>query len=134
LLHKAALCDEIAGKVRETARETSKTAYDRHLYFTDVNGCLEHNVDVTLISLVRDPIDKAVSRFYYNREIALERGQKGRQSLELNASEQLRSIISSDVDGFEDCVKKGLPECLFLEGQPYDLTIPYFCGHHPSCQ
>lgn len=27
----------------------------------------------------------------------------------------------------------GDPECHFVNGQSYDLTIPYFCGQHPDC-
>jgi hypothetical protein len=34
---------------------------------------------------------------------------------------------------FEECVKRNDPECIFKTGQNYDLTIPYFCGHHDYC-
>lgn len=34
----------------------------------------------------------------------------------------------------EECLQHHDPECTFLPGHMYDLTIPYFCGHKEFCR
>lgn len=36
-------------------------------------------------------------------------------------------------ESLEECVNLKLSECTFVNGLPYDLTIPYFCGQDPRC-
>ncbi|XP_076309271.1 heparan sulfate 2-O-sulfotransferase hst-2-like isoform X3 [Tachypleus tridentatus] len=41
--------------------------------------------------------------------------------------------LTKDEQDFEECVRSADPECSFITGKPYDLAIPYFCGHEEEC-
>ncbi|CAG0917928.1 unnamed protein product [Notodromas monacha] len=94
-----------------------KFVADRHVYFFDVKEDMTRrfpSAEVKYFSTIRDPVEKAASRFYYSRA---------------TSRNQTRLHDTS----FEACVAQGMPECRFLDGESYDLTIPYFCGHHDDC-
>ncbi|GFG32926.1 hypothetical protein Cfor_10405, partial [Coptotermes formosanus] len=39
----------------------------------------------------------------------------------------------SGTGSFDQCVQSGDPQCTYMTGQKYDLTIPYFCGQEEWC-
>ncbi|CAG0917929.1 unnamed protein product [Notodromas monacha] len=87
-----------------------KFVADRHVYFFDVKEDMTRrfpSAEVKYFSTIRDPVEKAASRFYYSRA---------------TSRNQTRLHDTS----FEACVAQGMPECRFLDGESYDLTIPYF--------
>ena len=93
---------------RALTREASlPTSFDRHVYFTNFSSFGSQNP--VYINLVRDPIAKMVSRFYY------------------------ADLRQRGPGLFEKCVAAEGVQCRLLQGQPYDLTIPYFCGHEKWC-
>jgi dermatan/chondrotin sulfate uronyl 2-O-sulfotransferase UST len=78
------------------------------MYFTNFSTFGYQNP--IYINLIRDPVDKMMSRFYY-------------------ADPKHRKEASQ----FEECVASGAAACRFVAGHSYDLTIPYFCGHEEYC-
>lgn len=44
------------------------------------------------------------------------------------------SSASPRYTSLEECLQYQDPECIFLTGHHYDLTIPYFCGHEDFCR
>lgn len=49
------------------ASEGLPVAFDRHVYFTDLERLYQRKVKVNYFSSLRDPIDRIVSQFYYAR-------------------------------------------------------------------
>ncbi|KAJ9587280.1 hypothetical protein L9F63_019194 [Diploptera punctata] len=115
------LVEEVTQRVRDEAVPVS---FDRHVYF--VNFTQFDRQSPTFINLVRDPIDKAASRFYYARATPNPRNPDIVGAPPFKA----KKFKSKD---FEECVRTEDPECIFKTGQSYDLTIPYFCGHQDYC-
>uniref|UniRef100_A0A1B6DBH8 Sulfotransferase domain-containing protein n=1 Tax=Clastoptera arizonana TaxID=38151 RepID=A0A1B6DBH8_9HEMI len=105
--------------------ETIPLTFDRHVYF--VNFTSFGRQSPTFLNLVRDPIDKATSRFYYSRVTP------NPLNPDLHGIPLLRKKFLDRTKSFEQCVKSEDPECSFETGKSYDLTIPYFCGHEEWC-
>jgi len=103
---------------------TIPLSFDRHVYF--VNFTSFGRQSPTYINLVRDPVDKAVSRFYYSR------ATPNPLNPDLHNVPAPRPRYRT-VQSFEECVHISDPECSFTSGRLYDLAIPYFCGHDRSC-
>ncbi|XP_059473937.1 heparan sulfate 2-O-sulfotransferase 1-like [Neocloeon triangulifer] len=101
--------EEVVETVNDIRRDSAlPTSFDRHMYFTNFTAFGRQNP--IYINLIRDPVDKMMSRFYY---ADLKKRKEAQQ--------------------FEDCVGSGAPDCNFVAGHLYDLTIPYFCGHESFC-
>ncbi|XP_049829942.1 uronyl 2-sulfotransferase-like [Schistocerca gregaria] len=117
--------ESLVETIMKTIRdEAVPVAFDRHVYF--INFTLFDKQSPTYINLVRDPVDKAASRFYYARVTPDPRNP----DLHYAPPRLNKNFISSN---FDECVALQDPECTFETGQPYDLTIPYFCGHEEWC-
>ncbi|CAB3365002.1 Hypothetical predicted protein [Cloeon dipterum] len=101
--------EEVVSTINEIkSASTVPTSFDRHIYFTNFSSYGYQNP--IYINLIRDPVDKMISRFYY---ADLKKRKEAQQ--------------------FEECVAAGAPECRFINGHLYDLAIPYFCGHEANC-
>ncbi|KAJ8917617.1 hypothetical protein NQ315_000100 [Exocentrus adspersus] len=87
-------------------KEAVPLSFDRHVYF--INFTSFDKQLPTYINLIRDPVDKILSRASYKDKL----GKK---------------------DFYSKCLVRKKNNCNFKDGQPYDLTIPYFCGHDPRC-
>ncbi|XP_044732111.1 uronyl 2-sulfotransferase-like [Chrysoperla carnea] len=98
--------------------------FDRHIYF--VNFTSFDKQSPTYINLIRDPVQKIISRFYYNQR----KPNKNNPDL-IYAPHREPSKYQKTL---EECIVAGDPECHFISGKPYDLTIPYFCGQDPECR
>ena len=92
---------------------------DRHIYYVNFSAFGEDSP--IWFSVVRDPVKKVTSRFYYHRITP----KPGRQI------PNIRNYTS--YENFVDCVYKKGDDCTFVDGKPYDLSIPYFCGHEYEC-
>ncbi|KDR15463.1 uronyl 2-sulfotransferase-like [Zootermopsis nevadensis] len=115
------LVETVTRKVRD---EAVPVTFDRHVYF--LNFSHFDRQSPTYINLVRDPVEKAASRFYYARVTPNPRSPDLQDAPQLK-SKEFRS------KSFDDCVQSGDPECAYNAGKTYDLTIPYFCGHQDWC-
>ncbi|XP_018561941.1 uronyl 2-sulfotransferase-like [Anoplophora glabripennis] len=87
-------------------KEAIPLSFDRHVYF--INFTKFDRQLPTYINLIRDPVDKILSRTSYNDRL----GKK---------------------DFYSKCLMRKKNNCNFKNGKTYDLTIPYFCGHDPRC-
>ena len=54
----------------------SKASYDRHIYFVDFQALNHPGLDLSPVwfSVIRDPVDKFVSRFHYVRRRRFKEG------------------------------------------------------------
>ena len=100
-------------KIREAISTLPKPwIYIRHMYFLDFNT----SSTVYYVNLIRDPVQRLVSWFYYIR-------QKYRIERYGNPPDE-RTLT------FNECVQKNYSECQ----QPYIFQIiPFFCGHNARC-
>ncbi|XP_046400293.1 uronyl 2-sulfotransferase-like [Ischnura elegans] len=106
--------EEVVEEVLRQEKEGLPLSFDRHVYWLNFSS-FDHSTPVW-INLIRDPVEKAASRFYYAREL-----NKGMN-------------YDSKHQTFEDCVLSQVDHnCIFETGRMYDLTIPYFCGHEKWC-
>lgn len=97
------LVDEIYGFRRNLAIPLS---FDRTVYFVNFTS-FDKQLPI-YINLIRHPVEKVLSRAISKNTRALN-------------------------EYFIDCIQRENNNCNFKNGQSYDLTIPYFCGHDPKC-
>ncbi|XP_064086034.1 heparan sulfate 2-O-sulfotransferase pipe-like [Macrobrachium nipponense] len=108
-----------------TAAPSHALSYDRHLYYTNFTG-LGLNPPV-YINIVRDPVERFISSFYYRRsEERLNRIQMHGHSVSPSLSWVNRTV--------EQCVLLNDPECSFVPGEEKELMLSYFCGHQKFCR
>ncbi|XP_066996205.2 heparan sulfate 2-O-sulfotransferase pipe [Anabrus simplex] len=115
------LVEEVVSTIK---KEAVPITFDRHVYF--INFTQFDRQSPMYINLVRDPVIKASSRFYYMRVTPNPRNP------DIKAAPVHHTIHSSSRT-FSECVLSGDPECTFVTGKPYDLSIPYFCGQEEWC-
>lgn len=95
--------------------------FDRHIFF--VNFTRFDESSPIYINLIRDPVERIISSYYYRRLAArLNHGRTAKPSnYWLNKK-------------FRHCVMNSDPECSFIDGQSYGvLLLPYFCGQDKRC-
>ncbi|TRY69127.1 hypothetical protein TCAL_12203, partial [Tigriopus californicus] len=94
---------------------------DRHFYFVDLEQYGSERVN--WINIVRDPIERLISEFYYLRHPKRWMNQSRRPS-------QTWFNLT-----FNECLQNGLPECMFhLDGNYLrELQLTYFCGSALEC-
>nr|XP_023020331.1 uronyl 2-sulfotransferase-like [Leptinotarsa decemlineata] len=86
--------------------EAVPLSFDRHVYF--INFTQFDKQFPTYINFIRNPVEKVISRMLYkNKEFKY--------------------------DYYYKCLMSKQNNCNFRNGQTYDLSIPYFCGHNPRC-
>ncbi|XP_067135203.1 uronyl 2-sulfotransferase-like [Centruroides vittatus] len=107
--------------VRRVADTPAPCSFDRHIFF--VNFTRFGRSPPVYINLIRDPVERIISSYYYRRLAARNsRGKTGKpSSYWLNKK-------------FRHCVANADPECSFVDGQSYGvLLLPYFCGQDERC-
>ncbi|XP_063845183.1 heparan sulfate 2-O-sulfotransferase pipe-like isoform X1 [Scylla paramamosain] len=118
---QAALVEEIGERVQESTEP--RVSFDRHVYFTNFTS---YGFKMPIyLNLVRDPVEKMASRFYYARATP----RPGAAT-----PPGYTSPAPPHYTSLEECLRYQDPECTFLTGHHYDLTIPYFCGHEDFCR
>ncbi|KAK6638435.1 hypothetical protein RUM44_008864 [Polyplax serrata] len=123
--------EEIVEQITKTEKEEAvPISFDRHFYF--INFTKFDKQWPIYVNLVRDPVEKAVSRFYYGRVTPSYRNPDIKRAILKGLIKPTKS--HSEVKNFEDCVRMADPECNFISGHSYDLTIPYFCGQESRCR
>ncbi|XP_077544909.1 heparan sulfate 2-O-sulfotransferase pipe [Haemaphysalis longicornis] len=106
--------------VEDIMSTSAPSSYDRHVYFVDFQS-FGHPYPA-YVNMVRDPVERLASSFYYRRAVA---------AANLNASGNKQPWL---LETFEDCVKQEREECSFHGGgQHRSLSVPYFCGHDNRC-
>ncbi|KAG0412190.1 hypothetical protein HPB47_010670, partial [Ixodes persulcatus] len=106
--------------VRDMSAAPAPYSHDRHIYFVDFGQF--GRPSPAYVNIIRDPVDRLVSSFYYRRAVATGVQGTGKPS---------RFWLSKS---FQDCVRRGDEECTFAAGQTHrSLMMPYFCGHDVRC-
>merc|ERR1719189_1170527 len=109
---------------------TSPTVFYKHTGFVDFRQF--HSAMPIYINLVRDPIQRVHSYFYYRRSPStLEYMHKTNPSANLP-----RSSEEFLVKNFKSCVNDRNPECVYIEGmRRYDMAqlTEFFCGQELYC-
>lgn len=89
------------------------------------------------INLVRKPLDRLVSYYYFlrygdNFRPNLVRKKAGDKMvrLVLSSDDKNNLIINSSLQTFDECVEKKQPDC---DPKNMWLQIPFFCGHAAEC-
>jgi len=107
---------------------TPPSAYVKHVCFVDFS---RHNTSIPVyVNLVRDPVERVISWYYYVRApwYFVER-KRAFPELPLPNPNWLRK-------DFELCVKRGDKECQWLEGGERDdfgQLTEFFCGQDDEC-
>ncbi|CAH1268000.1 UST [Branchiostoma lanceolatum] len=96
--------------------------YEKHTYFIDFP--LMNAEQPIYINLVRDPIERRVSAYYFLRY-----GRHGNDFAEIL---KLRRTEEQRNQTFDYCVANNLPECSANEPNSFILT-QYFCGQSTIC-
>jgi len=111
------LTEEIA---RLSASQPEGSCVSHSSYVVDF---AKHEVPLPLqFSLIRDPIDRVMSRFVHDR---ITRGHSPPPGVIDPAGWSLT---------LEECLRARGAECSFLNGHQYpELAVPVFCGHHHEC-
>ncbi len=112
-------------------------SYVRHIHYIDLEE-FQPQIRPTWISLVRDPLERAISWYYYQ----LTPWYKLKFDPELNETVLTEKVSVREVKtSLDECVEAKLPECSFNIGQPlhqgkrgpaHASQIAFFCGHDPE--
>ncbi|XP_045124770.1 heparan sulfate 2-O-sulfotransferase hst-2-like isoform X2 [Portunus trituberculatus] len=110
-----------------SSSSSSSFSYDRHLYYIDfvAEGAETHPV---YINVVREPIERFISSFYYvrSKERLARIAAKGHLKVKPSSYWLNRTV--------EQCVMNGEAECSFVNGTKQETVITYFCGHQEFCK
>jgi len=92
--------------------------YHRHIYFIDF---LRHGLQVDMMNMIRHPVSRILSWFYYSRSKSRWKGKKRKPP---------KSWFNKTLD---QCVESNDPECQI--GSCFqEMQLTYFCGFHPICR
>ena len=104
----------------DVVKKTPKPAiYIGHFYFVDFNVFgMEKPV---YFNMIRDPIDRFVSHYYYRRFGDVQRRNKN-----------WKGWFKPDEKSINDCIIERQKEC--ASDDILSDTIHFFCGQHPECR
>ncbi|XP_053650674.2 uncharacterized protein [Cherax quadricarinatus] len=100
-------------------------SYDRHIYYTNFTA-LNAGRPV-YINIIRDPVERFISSFYYRRSEERRNRILARGYPTLFSPSWVNRTV-------EQCVMHHDAECLFLPGEEKETTVTFFCGHHTFCR
>ncbi|KAG1699650.1 Heparan sulfate 2-O-sulfotransferase 1 [Nymphon striatum] len=108
--------------VKKIKRMKAPMSMDRHIYY--INFTQYEMTQPLYINVIRDPVERLISAFYYVRKSALR-----------SDSNSMPSKPWLDLS-YERCVKEKKKECQYKFGRPDDQTLmtPYFCGQAEMCR
>lgn len=111
--------EELYEELDSLQPKTKPLLFTRHQYFIDFN---EFNaVEPVYINLIRDPVDR-FSSFYYFQRFGNARGGGKKQPPGQMSYEDWKMSL-------DECVEKFRRECT----TPIWHTVPYLCGNKPVC-
>jgi len=115
---------------RVLSKPSRPLSYDRHVHFIDFS--IYNSSQPIWFSIMRDPVDKFLSRYYYNRggkAILYDKMVERNESLIIGVSKdewKKKDIVQCIFDEKDD-------ECNLKPGSKADLAMPYFCGQQDEC-
>ncbi|XP_076367957.1 uronyl 2-sulfotransferase-like isoform X2 [Tachypleus tridentatus] len=106
--------------VKKVKRAPSPCSFDRHVFF--INFLKFGEKSPLFINVIRDPVERIISSYFYRRVAAKRRTNREKPS---------QYWMNKN---FEQCVLTSDPECTYIDGQIYSvLLLPYFCGQDQKC-
>ncbi len=107
------------------ANITAPFVYIKHMNFIDFS--MFNYTTPIYVNLVRDPVDRVISWYYYNRQgwwnVEFDK-ETNKTSLKRGAMREVRRLKAS----YEDCLTKKMPECTYPVGQTSHFS-PYGGSH-----
>ncbi|XP_064113613.1 uronyl 2-sulfotransferase-like [Macrobrachium nipponense] len=100
-------------------------SFDRHIYY--FNFTRLGFPKPALINLVREPVKRFISQFYFTRSRS--RWQKVKHLKSRPRPPNWWFDLKLD-----DCIQAKRPECFPHPEQEMSLQLTFFCGHHPECK
>ena len=79
-----------------------------------------------MINVVRDPVSRFSSMYYFNRYGFASMGSASRQGVQRHVWQGKEEDIDQTLD---ECITKGSDECL----EPIQVMVRYFCGTDDNC-
>ncbi|XP_050689900.1 heparan sulfate 2-O-sulfotransferase pipe-like [Eriocheir sinensis] len=116
----------VANLTTRTSTTPGLQSYDRHLYYTDFEE--QGAQRPAYINLVREPVERFISSFYYRRSKERLARILAHGHLVASPSPNWRNRT------VEQCVVSGDAECSFTQGSRQEMVLTYFCGHQPFCR
>lgn len=119
--HSMTLSDrQYFAKNISTWQEMFPAIYHGHFAYVDMQNLAVNTGDVKMvnINIVRNPFERMISYYYFLRY-----GDDFRKN-------KVRSRMSDKNTTFDECVKKGLPDCQLKK---LWYQVPWFCGHFRRC-
>ncbi|XP_066014984.1 uronyl 2-sulfotransferase [Pocillopora verrucosa] len=95
--------------------------YHHHIRFVDFKRF--GAVQPIYINLIRDPLARMVSSYYYSR---FGDHREGERNWSFKGTEEQKNMT------FDECVKKEMDDC--VKPQRVFYIIPYFCGNEAFCR
>merc|ERR1712150_142645 len=132
------------------SNSTSRMIFSRHLYLIDFS---KYGCDIPYFNIVRDPVDRFISRYYYHRE-TLKRFRNQSEITQYGVEEQVERTVTDCVLGnYTECLYQGvLTKGDFQDSNVEDLktmnlsrlsehfhfnadsVLTYFCGDSEDCR
>ncbi|XP_068216672.1 uronyl 2-sulfotransferase-like [Palaemon carinicauda] len=100
-------------------------SFDRHIYYFNVTRL--GLPKAAWINLVREPVSRFISQFYFTRS----RSRWQRVKFLVSRPKPPKWWFDMKLD---DCIKAERPECFPHPDQEMSLQLTFFCGHHPECR
>ncbi|KAM7356283.1 heparan sulfate 2-O-sulfotransferase pipe [Cochliomyia hominivorax] len=106
-------------------------AYSKHFNYINFR---KYNLPQPIyINMVRDPVERVISWFYYRRA-----PWTAVQTYKVTHKFRTMNFYKKT---YEQCVRQKDPECVYMEGANFEQTLAnhirqslYFCGHDPVCE
>ena len=92
-----------------------KAAFAGHFYFMDFK-----NEDQVWFSIIRDPVEKFISAFCYNRDNHFDAGWLVGIDFPIPDGVSKEEFVDKNL---QECIQKGDLECQIIQGQKYDHSI-----------
>ncbi|KAG1649447.1 Heparan sulfate 2-O-sulfotransferase 1 [Nymphon striatum] len=104
-------------------------SFERHVFFTNFTKFNEKQP--IYMNIIRDPVERIISSFYYNKPRIIELLKN--QSVSSNVKKYRYLHLT-----FEECVEEQNEKdvCHYKYGEPSNekLMVPFFCGHSNLCR
>ena len=98
---------------------TTGLTYDRHVFYYDFHQ-YTNEANPTWFSMIRDPVQKFISRYNYFRVTKYNQGIDSNGNRINKEEVTVEDFVAKPID---QCILESDPECTFNLGQRYDFTI-----------
>lgn len=97
--------------------------YDRHFHFIPFQSTAK--TEFFYFNLIRDPVERALSHFNYQRYVCVTKEKKGQSCTSMDPS-----LVNMTMD---QCISKINPIQCISKSHGVRSMLSFYCGHHPIC-